>query len=395
MGTPALKKSRTQVARTGCEAYQASNANRLAPAQWSTQACWCRCPAVARSAITLKSQPLRARDGARFRCSGSGLCCTDIHGLGVLTQSEVRDLRRRDKLAVIYSDDLEGHCLRPVDHHCLFLEGQRCQIHAKQGHEAKPAGCRRFPYGLVRTPQGGRVTTEHRCPCRTLGDRPILSLEDAAKSLRDRAGRLESDFDVPARIALDRTRRVSFDRYAELEGRLIARLNAGEPAEQVLGARPLPALTNGTWTTVAAEHIDTRDGTAGGDAFAWFGDALLNLCAGHTPPERPRPWHASFERALGETTPPTPDEVYNDWIADEIWMFRWIGWGPFDVARAELATRLAVARLLQGWVEKRGVSPGQAAAEAVMMCELVAAGSDWPAAAEDIARDPSPADPLD
>lgn len=349
---------------------------------------------VPRTGRTLKTQPLLARDGARFICSGSGLCCTDIHGLGLLTRSEVTELRKRDKLAVIYNAELEGHCLRPEDHHCNFLENQMCTIHAKHGHHAKPGGCRRFPYGLIRTPHGGRVTTEHRCPCRTLGDRPELSLQDADASLRDRRGRLESDFDVPERVNLERGKRVSFDNYRKIEAGLITRLNAGERAEDVLAAKPMPKLANSHWITVAAEHIETRDDTSGGEAFGWFGDGLLHLAAGHMPPKRPRPWHDGFERALRGAAAPDPETVYNDWIADEIWMFRWLSWGPFDVARAELATRLAVARCLQGWIEALGVAPGQAAAEAVMCCELAAEGSQWPLAVGDVLRTPSPAQSL-
>jgi len=351
---------------------------------------------VARPKQTLKQKPLIARAGARFRCSGSGLCCHDIHGLGTLTASEVREIRSRDKLAVLYNEELEGHCFRTQEHHCVFLEGGRCAIHAQDGHRAKPAGCRRFPYGLIRTPHGGRVTTELRCPCRTLGDdRPPISLQDAQASLSDRAGRLTADFDVPTRIALSQQRRVSFDSYVALESQLIERLNAGERAESVLAAKPLPKLSEGSWIAVAAEHIEVLDDTAGGEAFAWFGDALLHLCAGHKPPERPRPWHSSFARALGKSPDPAPESVFNDWLADEIWMFRWLRLGPFDVARAELATRLAVARCVQTWIAERGVPAGQAAAEAVMVCELAAEGSQWPEAASNIERSPSPADPLD
>jgi hypothetical protein len=309
--------------------------------------------------------------------------------------SEVRSLRARRKLSVIYSEELEGYCLRPVDSHCTYLENDRCSIHAQDGARAKPAGCRRFPYGLVRTPHGGRITTEHRCPCRTIGERPEISIADADASLRDNAGRIEADCDVPQRIELARGKRVSFDAYAQLEAGLIERLNGGERAEQVLAAKPLPPLASNTWTAVAAEHIDTNDATAGGEAFAWFGDAILHLSAGHTPPQRPRPWHRGFERALARSrAAPDPEAVYNDWIADEIWMFRWLRWGPFDVARAELATRLAAARCMQRWLEQAGIGPGQAAAEAVMICELVAEGTEWPDAAADIERRPSPADPL-
>ena len=342
-----------------------------------------------------KSRPLLARPGAAFRCFSDGLCCTDIHALGVLTRSEVKSLRQRNKLSVVYSDDIEGHCLRPIDNRCLYLEHELCQLHAKEGAEAKPVGCRRFPYGLVSTPVGGRVTTEHRCPCRTLGARPPLRLDDAEVSLRDRAGRLEIDREVPARIALTAKQRVPFTEYLALETQLIARLNAGERAESVIAARPLPELKRSSWATIAVEHIETRDGTAGGEAFGWFGDALLELSTGHTAPKRPRPWHAAFDRARAREGSRTDDEVLNDWIADELWMFRWLEWGgPFDLARAELATRLAVARLIQARIERDGVPPDQAAAEAVMCCELVSEGAEWPQAAGAIETLPSPAEPL-
>lgn len=349
---------------------------------------------MARATFKPKSQPFIVRPGARFACSLSGVCCGDIHGLGLLTKSEVRDMRKYDKLAVVYNDELEGYCMRPTDGRCMFvLPDQKCGIHAQAGHHAKPAGCRRFPYGLIRTPQGGRITTEHRCACRTLGDRPPVSIADAESSLRDQRGRLEADSDAPKTVALEHGRRVSFEKYTAVEMKIIERLNAGERAETVLAARALPALEASSWAAVAAEHIALSDQTSGSYAYAWFGDALLHLSDGHVPPARPRPWHAGFERAMkAGSEEPDPEAIYNDWIADEIWMFRWLGWGPFDVARSELVTRLAVARCVQSWMEKQGVHPGQAAAEAVMMCELAAEGSEWPSAVATIVRDPSPAD---
>lgn len=340
-------------------------------------------------------RPLLARPGAVFRCLGDGLCCTDIHVLGLLTRSEVRELRQRNKLSVVYSDEIEGMCLKPVDHHCLFLDDTLCTLHAKHGAEAKPVGCRRFPYGLVSTPFGGRITTEHRCTCRTLGERPPLSIEDADASLRDRSGRLEVDADAPLQVRLSHKKRVPFNVYAEIEAEILARLNAGEQAEQVLGARPLPELAEGGWANVAAEHIEARDDSAGGEAFAWFGDGLLELAAGHTPPKRTRPWRAAFERAVARPGPThSAEAVYNDWIADELWGFGWLDWGPFDVARAELATRLAVARILQRRIQSDGAREDQAAAEAVMICELISEGNEWPRAVGTILTVPSPADPV-
>jgi hypothetical protein len=351
---------------------------------------------VPRTTPKVKSQPFITRPGARFACSLSGVCCGDIHGLGLVTQSEVRTLRKRDKLAVVYNDELEGYCMRPIEGRCMFvLPDLKCGIHAQSGHHAKPAGCRRFPYGLIRTPQGGRITTEHRCACRSLGDRPPVNIADAESSLRDQRGRLEADSDAPRSVKLAHDKRVSFEKYLGVESRIIERLNAGEKAETVLAARALPELSASSWAAIAAEHIAMNDQTSGSYAYAWFGDALLHLCEGHKPPARPRPWSDGFERARrAGSEEPDPEAIYNDWIADEIWMFRWLGWGPFDVARAELVTRLTIARCVQRWMEKQGVHPGQAAAEAVMMCELAAEGSEWPSAVATIVRDPSPADPL-
>jgi hypothetical protein len=215
-------------------------------------------------------------------------------------------------------------------------------------------------------------------------------------SLRDRAGRLESDKDVPARIAMRQGQRVSFANYVAIESELIERLNAGERAEDVLAAKALPELAEGSWAAVAMEHLDMRDETQGGEMFAWFADALLELSAGYTPPKRARPWAWAYERASARvgSAGQTAEEVYNDWIADEIWMFRWLDWGPFDVARAELATRLKIARQMQSRIELEGVSAQQAAAEAVMICELICEAEEWPKVVGQILTVPSPADLL-
>ena len=137
------------------------------------------------------------------------------------------------------------------------------------------------------------------------------------------------------------------------------------------------------------------DGTAGGIVVAYFGDAVLELQNGHVPPKRPRPWAPAFERTLAlQAGPEDPERIYNDWIADELWMFRWLPWGSFDVGRAELATRLAIARHIQKRLQKLGVRKDQAAAEAIMCCELAAEGTEWPEAVAAFVTSPSPAKPI-
>jgi Fe-S-cluster containining protein len=338
-------------------------------------------------------RPLIARPGARFKCFGDGLCCTDIHLLGPLTRAEANQVRARSREAVVLDGDDDEYALRPVEGGgCYFLSKSGCRIHTAAGIEAKPTGCRRFPFVLVATPHGGRVTTEHRCPCRTMGNRPPLDLTEADASLREGGGRLRVDDRMGNRVRLTRKRSISFDRYAEIEAGLLQGLSRGRDPRKILKAEPLPELDTSSWPVQAAEFIDMHDDTAGGTAVAWFGDALLNLCAGHKPPRRDRPWAPAFERARARCRKPvSPAAIFNDWLADEIWMFRGLTLAPFDVARAELVTRYAVARQVQKRIAARGVRADQAAAEAVMVVEVTTGSSDWNETIAYMARTPGPA----
>jgi hypothetical protein len=216
----------------------------------------------------------------------------------------------------------------------------------------------------------------------------VLDLADAEACLLDRAGRLDVDHAVPAIVPLTRADRVPFARYVRLEAELLQRLAAGEGVEAVLSAEPLPKLVGRDWPARARDFVAMQDGSAGGIALAWFGDALLSLATSVAPLPRPRPWSPAFERGLARTPyPEDPERILNDWVADELWMLRWLAWDGccFDVARAELATRLAAARVVIGWLTDRGLRSDQASAEAVMLAGLAACTKEWPALVADIA----------
>jgi hypothetical protein len=324
-------------------------------------------------------RPLLARPGARFACAGDGLCCTDIHALGPLGRDEQKAFRLLLPGALIRYTNPTFTAIRPNDaRQCPLLAPTGCALHANSGPLAKPNTCRRFPYGLASTPRGGRVSTNHRCPCRTLGERPPLRLDDAERSLGDRAGRLWADVDVGPRVALTASRRVAFSTYEALEADLFARLEASGDPFDALDARPLAPLADTSWAEIGHSLRAEVDGSAAGEAFGWFGDALLQLSGVLKPSPRARPWADAFDRAEQRT--PAPEgahSVFVDWVADEIWGLRWTLHGPFDMARSELVTRYAVGRRIAQTLDARGVRPDRAAAEGVMVAELVGSSSLW------------------
>lgn len=324
-------------------------------------------------------RPLQVRQGARYTCFGDGLCCTDIHGIGPLTDRELVEIRRIDRDAAGWDEHHEENMMRTAaDGGCVFLlSDMRCSIHAKWGPEAKPEGCRRFPLGLVATPTGGRITTDHRCPCRTLGERPPLTAEDAEPSIVNRAGRPTADRRIK-RIPLTPKKKISFEEWVPMETEILGRLVGGEAPWDVLDAKPFPKLQGTSWKEQAQEFLDARDGTQFGIASAWIGDTILHLRKGTRPRPPLRPWLAAFDRAEARSPKPRKaNEVFADWIADEIWSLKWAEDHSFKLARLEWATRLEIARSIAKRLEEHGCRADRAAAEAVTILELVGESDFW------------------
>lgn len=326
-----------------------------------------------------KVRPLLPRPGARYTCFGDGLCCTDIHGIGPLTKKECAQMRRIDRKSAGWNDHHDDYMLNTAaDGGCVFLmSDQRCAVHAELGPEAKPDGCRRFPLGLVATPVGGRITTEHRCPCRTMGDRPDIDPESAESSVSE-GGRLIADRRIK-RVPMRANKEVKFSEWEAIEADYLRRLRGREPLMQILDTHSFPALRGSSWDKQADEFIAARDGSQFGVAMAWVGDTIRAIQNGHTPRPPGRPWSPAFDRAQARSPKArTSREVFGDWIADEIWALKWAEDYHFALARAELATRLTIAEDICARLRDSGGSRAdRAAAEAVMMVELVGESDYW------------------
>jgi hypothetical protein len=327
------------------------------------------------------SRPLLMRKEARYDCFGDGLCCTDIHALGPVTPAERRAVELLEPGSLIRHKDLKEPVFRTQSHGpCVLRSARGCELHARHGAEAKPVGCARFPFGLIATPEGGRVTTEHRCPCRTLGTRPLLSAESALPSLVNAAGRLVTNGRVGPRMRMATGKNLGFARFRAIEQPLIDALVAGEDPLKVLGVKPLGRLEGVSFRSVADDMQKERDGTAYGEAMVWFGSAIRSLLVGGKPLALgARPWAESFDKAEARSPDPAKAQaVLNDWLADLLWSLDWVfAVGSFEGAKRELASLYVVADAIARRLVRASVRKDRAAAEAVMIVEVGRQSEAW------------------
>lgn len=329
---------------------------------------------------TPRPRPLLIRPGARFDCFGDGLCCTDIHALGPVTRAEKREVDLLAPGSLIRHKDLAAPVFRTTsDGGCVNLSQRGCELHAQHGAEAKPKGCSRFPFGLVSTPEGGRITTEHRCPCRSLGARPALQPEAVEPWLLDSAGRLFANGNVGPRVPITRTSRVAFSRFRLLEQDTISRLLALEEPSRVFGAKPFCRLDGLRWIDVPRRCREERDGTSYGEALVWFANAIAAARTGERMAIADRPWSAAFDRAEARSPKKESAEaVLADWLADVVWSLDWVfSMGTFEAGARELSTVHAIALEITNTLIRKRVRPDRAAAEAVMVVELARQSGMW------------------
>jgi hypothetical protein len=134
-----------------------------------------------------------------------------------------------------------------------------------------------------------------------------------------------------------------------------------------------------TWLEVADEMLAFHGTARAAVAARWFGDAIAFLIDRKPPTERARPWADAFERGASRIVDPvSPNQVFGDWLADEIWSMRWTAYGTLRRARAELATRLAIARRIAGSLDIRTPKADNvSAAEAVMIVDVIGTTDIW------------------
>ncbi|MDB4981438.1 MAG: hypothetical protein JWM82_2190 [Myxococcales bacterium] len=337
---------------------------------------------------------MHVRPGARFTCHADGLCCSDIHVLGPVEEAELVPLRALGHRIVGRDASVKGWAFRVADTGaCPFLESDNlCRVHATLGPRLKPATCRLFPFYLVGTPAGVRVSTSHRCTCRSIGQREPLDADRVRAEIGVADADLPLAWSTPARIALDAERDVSFAAWTAREARLLDKLNAGVGLSALVGAPAFPSLRNDSWEKVAARFRQPADATGFEQAKAWIGEAIAARVNQTAITERPRPWTRFLPRVAARSTPAdTREAILSDWLADELWGLGWTRWGSFEQARMDFSTRAQIVATLETAFSRLGTSPPIAMAEAILVVDAITHSPHWDAVARALPRRAPPA----
>lgn len=343
--------------------------------------------------VPTQVEPLRIRPGTRYTCFGDGLCCSDMHAIGGLSEKEVQYIGAFAEEAVSYNEEADAWVLamRPEDGTCVFLgrEDQKCALHEPLGGALKPVACRRFPIAVVSTPMGGRVITEHRCPCRTMGDRPVLELAHIAPTITEEDGRVRPQLAIEHPVLLSREERAEFTRYVdEIETPFLEGLAATDDLAAFLDRPAFAPLDDFDWDKLG-RGMKVNEGETRFDwALRWFGEAILTRDDPSGFVDFRRPWADAFDRAERRSpNEAAPVELYRDWISDHVWTLYWTAYSTWEQTRRELATRLFIAERITAHLrDELRLRPDRAAAEAVMIVDLIGTSEWWEATTHQIAH---------
>jgi hypothetical protein len=303
-----------------------------------------------------------------------------VHALGPITPTELVPLRRLLPDPAAHETAVKGLAFRTQGGGCVFLRDDHlCRVHAELGVAAKPATCRRYPFNLVETPVGLRVVTPHRCPCRTLGPRPLVTAESVAEEIVIPNAPLDPDHSVSGELRLNRKERVRFAAWLPIEAQWITQLCHTRDPASALQSAPWPQLRAMDWQGIAAKFCKAKDGSSFETAKSLMGFAIASAHEGTAIPSLARPWSRFFDAAEKRVSqaPQTPTEMYGDWLADELWSLQWTQYGSFARGRLDLATRLDVAMRLAASFENQGVRSERAVAESLMVVDVITHCELW------------------
>lgn len=181
-------------------------------------------------------EQVEVRQDLRYECRMCGACCSGRFRVELEKKDEerLRALDLKGQFGVHADDVMESdyvagdspeseprRFLRFVEGRCIFLDkNQRCALHRVFGREAKPLGCRLFPFNPLLTPRGALLQYRPECSRQyaTWWEGP-LAMEQKAATWREAAAGFEVMARLPEVFPLVGETSIEYDDYLDLEGR--------------------------------------------------------------------------------------------------------------------------------------------------------------------------------
>ncbi len=132
--------------------------------------------------------------GFRFECRECGKCChrwnfrvdpvTCKNLKNTLFWGEMKAKFPGHEI-ISFDEDRGTAFMEKVDGECILFENNLCTIHKELGYDAKPLGCRRFPFFFTETPDGIFTGLSYVCP--SIRDKTGAPIEKELPLLQDLA----------------------------------------------------------------------------------------------------------------------------------------------------------------------------------------------------------------
>lgn len=134
--------------------------------------------------------------GYRFECRECGKCCHRWNfRVDPITYKNLKNTPFWEEMKakfpghdiIRFDEDSGTAFMEKVNGECILFENNLCTIHKELGYDAKPLGCRRFPFFFTETPGGIFTGLSYACP--SIRDKTGPPIKEELPLLQDLASK--------------------------------------------------------------------------------------------------------------------------------------------------------------------------------------------------------------
>jgi len=175
-------------------------------------------------------------EGLHFKCQGCGTCCGHCWNFSVDPDTyfslqkttfwdEIKKKHPQSRI-MWYDPDRGAAFLDKVDGNCIMLESNLCIIHRELGSQAKPHGCRSFPFILTITPDGVYAGVSQVCP--SIMDNVGTPVENYLPLLRKLLKKMRTDNPTGEKVVIGGNLTTNWEGYKIIEQFINKRLEESD-----------------------------------------------------------------------------------------------------------------------------------------------------------------------